>query len=264
MSTAPHRIPAQSLNEVLETREVAEGIFVLRFRSSHVSAEAAPGQFVNIRCGDGCLPLLRRPFSISRVDGDVIELMFNVVGHGTRMLASKRPGDMLDVLGPLGKPFGIEGSFGTALLVGGGLGTAPFPFLTDALRRAGKMLVTFVGARTARQISTDFLSEVHIATDDGSRGFHGTVVALLKSRLGKQPIPGAKIFGCGPTRMLEALSKTAEELSLECELSLEGDMACGMGLCQGCPVERSHGEKKYALVCTEGPTFDSKEIVLRP
>jgi dihydroorotate dehydrogenase electron transfer subunit len=194
---------------------------------------------------------------------ELIELMFNVVGHGTRMLASKRAQDTLDVLGPLGVPFGIAGDYETALLVGGGLGIAPLPFLTDFLLKQRKEIVTFVGARSAHQISERHLTNVHVATDDGTRGRRGTVVDLLKQYLADQPLKKYKIFGCGPTQMLKALSELASGSAVDCELSLEGDMACGMGICQGCPVERTNGKKKYALVCTEGPTFNSKEIILR-
>ncbi len=248
---------------VVDRTEIAPGIFILRLRSSEIARRAYPGQFVNIRCGDGCLPLLRRPFSISRVEGEILELMFNVIGSGTKMLASKRPGDLLDVLGPLGTPFRIKENYTTALLVGGGLGVAPFPFLTDALGREKKEIVTFIGARTSAQLTERNLRNVHIATDDGSKGLKGTVVDLVKSYLADRRPQAPKIFGCGPTRMLKALSDLAAANSVECELSLEGDMACGMGICQGCPVEKRDGTRKYALVCTDGPTFNSKDIVLR-
>jgi dihydroorotate dehydrogenase electron transfer subunit len=254
---------AQALIPVVDRAEIAEGIYVVSLRSEHLTKYASPGQFVNIRCGDGCLPLLRRPFSISRVEGDVLELMFNVVGQGTRMLSSRKSGDLVDVLGPLGVPFSLSGKYETALLVGGGLGAAPLPFLTDRLLREKKRVSTFLGARSANQLTERFLVDVHVSTDDGSKGFHGTIVAALKGYLSTNKPERPKIFGCGPTPMLKALAELADSTGIECELSLEGDMACGMGICQGCPVERTDGKKKYALVCVEGPTFDSHEIILR-
>ena len=253
----------QTIVKVVDRREIVDGIFNLILQAPEIAYRSAPGQFINIRCGEGCVPLLRRPFSISRVDGELIELMFNVIGHGTRMLSSKRSEDTLDVIGPLGVPFGIAGDYETALLVGGGLGIAPFPFLTDFLLKQKKEIVTFVGARTGRQISERHMTNVHVATDDGTRGLRGTVVDLLKQYLSGKPSKRHKIFGCGPTQMLKALSELASASSVDCELSLEGDMACGMGICQGCPVERTDGNKKYALACTEGPTFNSKDIILR-
>jgi dihydroorotate dehydrogenase electron transfer subunit len=218
---------------------------------------------VNVRTTDGFFPLLRRPFSISRVEGDNIELLFSIVGEGTRLLASKRPGDQLDVLGPLGNPFNVVGNYETALIVAGGLGVAPFPFLTDRLQREEKHIVSFVGARTAYQLYTKHLKNVHVATDDGSSGFQGTVVTLMERFLDGHDVSKPKIFACGPTPMMKALAVVAIRRGIECELSLEGEMACGIGICQGCPVERANGEnKKYALVCTEGPAFNSKEILL--
>lgn len=249
--------------EVVGRREVAGGIFRLVLRTSDIALRTAPGQFVNIRCGEACLPLLRRPFSISRVEGDTIELLFNVIGQGTRMMSSKRPGDTLDVLGPLGTPFGVSGEYDTAILVAGGLGIAPFPLLTDFLLKEKKDILTLIGARTAGQVTDQYLRNVEIATDDGSRGMKGTVVDLLKTQRGKRDMKKVKVFGCGPTPMLKALSVYASAEGFDCELSLEGDMACGMGICQGCPVERTDGKKKYALVCTDGPTFNNNDIILR-
>ena len=243
-------------------REILEGIFVLKLHSPEIAGAALPGQFVNIRCTGGCLPLLRRPFSISRIEGDSFELMFNVVGQGTRLLSEKREGDALDVLGPLGVPFRLSGTFRTALLVSGGLGVAPFPFLTSALLKEGKKVETYVGARDVRQLAEQHLQNIHVATDDGSKGFHGTVIDLLRNEALHEQQEKVKLFGCGPTKMLQALSEYARRVGIECELSLEGAMACGMGFCQGCPVERTSGKKKYSLVCIDGPTFNSNDIVI--
>lgn len=247
---------------VVSLAEVADGVFSLKFSSEEISKRALPGQFVNILTSNFGLPFLRRPFSIAFVRSSIIEVLFNVVGPGTRSLANKRPGDLLDVLGPLGKPFGFKEPFQTAILVAGGLGIAPFPFLTKYLRRDGKQIMSIVGARSKGQIVTDEMEGIHVATDDGSLGFHGNVVDCLQSISERTSFSHPKIFGCGPTRMLRALSAFAESEEIECELSLEGDMACGLGLCQGCPVERRNGKRKYALVCTEGPSFNSSEIIL--
>ncbi|MEX1274877.1 MAG: dihydroorotate dehydrogenase electron transfer subunit [Bacteroidota bacterium] len=256
-------MPLQQVAPVLSNIQIAEGIFLLTLESKEIAQLARPGQFVNIRSTDGSLPFLRRPFSISHVHEDSIDLMFNIVGQGTRMMASRRVGDTLDVLGPLGKPFGYEAHFETAILVGGGLGVAPFPLLTRYLKKHAKKITTFLGGRTSRHIVSTNLENIQIATDDGSSGFHGTVVSSLESYWGSHALPGPKIFGCGPTPMLRALSETAQKLHIACELSLEGDMACGVGLCQGCPVETTKGERKYALVCVEGPTFNCNDIILR-
>lgn len=253
----------QHVAPVVSNTEIAEGIFLLTVEAKGIARSVQPGQFVNVRSTDGSLPFLRRPFSVSNTRGDLIDLMFNIVGQGTRMMASRRIGDTLDVLGPLGKPFGFAGNFKTAIMVGGGLGVAPFPILTRQLVEEKKSLLTLLGARSSKHIVAKDLQNTQIATDDGSAGFHGTVVALLESCLQSNALADPKIFGCGPTPMLKALSEFARRSAIECELSLEGDMACGVGLCQGCPVETSHGSRKYALVCVEGPTFNCHDITLR-
>ncbi len=252
----------QEFLTVASREEVADGVFLLRCTSHSIARDSKPGQFVNVRVSPAFVPFLRRPFSICRVEGTTLELLFNVVGEGTRLLARMHPGDELDTLGPLGKPFTVGDDFDTAVIVAGGLGVAPFPFLTDYLLRYEKQIVSFVGARTAFQLYTRHLNNVHVATDDGSSGSRGTVVYLLERHLDACPIPRPKLFGCGPTRMLQALSEVARMRGIPCELSLEGEMACGVGLCQGCPVERVNGSKKYALVCVEGPTFDCTTIVV--
>jgi dihydroorotate dehydrogenase electron transfer subunit len=252
----------QEIAKISSVEEVAEGIFLLSFVSRRIAQSAQPGQFVNLRVVDGLSPLLRRPFSICRVNDDNVELVFNIVGEGTRILASKKPGEDLDVLGPLGKPFGFQGSFTKAILVAGGLGVAPFPFLTKRLESLRKNVESFVGAATVSKLWDVDLRNVRYSTDDGSKGFRGTVVRHVDIVLGEHKPAKAKMFGCGPTKMLAALSQVARKYQIDCELSLEGEMACGVGICQGCPVERTDGKKKYALVCTEGPTFDCNEIVL--
>lgn len=244
-------------------QEIAEGLFLLKFISEEIAPAARPGQFLNIRLAQGWDPLLlRRPFSISRVSGRSVELLIGPVGKGTKILSQQRQGSELDVLGPLGVPFRCEDGFETAVLVAGGLGVAPFPFLTDELERRKLKILSFVGSRSALDIGRLHLNNVLYATDDGSRGFKGNVVDCLADYLKSHNIERSKIFGCGPTRMLSALSTYAQAHGLACELSLEGDMACGIGICQGCPVEKKHGPKKYALVCTDGPTFDCRDIIL--
>ncbi len=253
----------QEIVRIASNKEIADGIFLLKFDSVEVARGARPGQFLNIRSGGGWSPLLlRRPFSISRVVNTSVELLYNVVGRGTKVLASLREGDTLDILGPLGRPFHYEEKLSTAVLVAGGLGVAPFPFLTDYLEKKKIGILTFVGSRTEFDIHALHLTNVHSATDDGTCGFRGTVVEAVASYLDTHELSGARIFGCGPTSMMAALTALAERRRLSCELSLEGDMACGIGICQGCPVERKNGTKKYSLVCTDGPTFNSNDILL--
>lgn len=246
---------------VLSVDNVADNIFVLTFRSPEISGLIRAGQFVNIKVDARNDPLLRRPFSVYRVESENVQIIFNVVGKGSLVLHRKQPGDIIDVLGPLGVPFSLDGDdFDTAILVGGGLGVAPLPLATDTLLRLSKNIITFIGTRTAAACVETHLANIQLATDDGSRGFHGTVVDLMRAKRSMFSEQRTKIFACGPTNMLRAVVAFALEYDLPCEVSLEGPMACGFGICQGCPVELNEGEKKYALMCKDGPTFDARKI----
>ena len=246
---------------VEDVRRAGEGIFLLSFTSRTISRTLRPGQFVNIRVDGGCDALLRRPFSAYRIRGEVVEIIFQVVGRGTDALRRKVPGDSIDVMGPLGVPFRTDGGdFRTAVLVGGGLGVAPLPILTEALRGCGVTIMTFLGARTSAHLVTSHLEGLRTATDDGSAGYHGTVVDLAAHTMRESPPPLPKIFACGPTPMLRAVASLARASGIPCEVSLEGPMGCGIGICQGCPVERAGEEPAYALMCKDGPTFDISTI----
>ncbi len=254
---------AQQVCEVQSCDEVAAKTFLLRFTSPEITALAQPGQFVHVLAAEaGKGPLLRRPFSIARVDGDIVELLFHAIGSGTVLLSRKRHGETIDVLGPLGQSFRIDADYDTALIVAGGIGVAPFPFLTANLLKRCKRIETFIGYRNAGQILTSYLQNIHIATDDGSEGFHGNVVQLFEPFLDRTELGKVKIFACGPTVMLKALTELAKRKNICCEVSLEEHMACGVGLCQGCPVERTGDGAKYALVCKDGPIFLTTDVIL--
>jgi dihydroorotate dehydrogenase electron transfer subunit len=136
------------------------------------------------------------------------------------------------------------------------------PFLTQYLGREGKKIRTFLGVRSKENLYTNHLQNILIATDDGSQGFHGTVIDLLRKEMKSQPTENIQIFACGPTPMLRALSVFTHETGIPCEASLEGEMGCGIGLCQGCPVEMAGDEKRYQLVCNEGTVFPLTSIRL--
>jgi dihydroorotate dehydrogenase electron transfer subunit len=250
----------QTLSPVISNSAVAPSIHVLKFLSPGIAPNVSAGQFVNIRVNDSTQPLLRRPFSVYRVDGECIEVIFNVVGTGTSILSRKQAGDVVDILGPLGRGYSFDDGFDTALLVAGGLGVAPLPILTSRLSRAGRPVLTFLGARTVDQIVSAHLENVHRSTDDGSAGYHGTVVDHLRSFLLSEKCRKPKMFACGPNGMLRNLSLLALDLGIPCEVSLESAMACGIGICQGCVVEHTGGGKKYSLTCTEGPVYNSLAV----
>lgn len=249
---------------VVRREQLTPTVIALHMRSSYITSTIQPGQFVNIKVQSGTYPLLRRPFSVAYKEQDVFTVIFDVVGEGTRILSEKKPGETIDVLGPLGQPFALPPIDGTAVLVAGGLGMAPMPLLTQTLIKTGiSNIVTFLGARSSDYIVDYNLRNVHYATDDNSRGFHGTVVSLLDRWLDNNTGVPVHVFSCGPNPMLRALQEMLAARSISGQVSLECMMACGIGICQGCPVETVNSTQNYRLVCKEGPVFDIHSVVIQ-
>jgi dihydroorotate dehydrogenase electron transfer subunit len=246
------------LEEILE---INHHIYLLKIFSPELTSIIKPGQFLNIRVSERVFPLLRRPFSVCDVDGDHLYLMFNIMGEGTSILAHKPIGSDLDILGPLGNGFNIDGDYETAVIVAGGLGAAPFPYLTRKLN-GKKNILSFIGGRTKDDVITYNLMNVKEASDDGSLGFKGNVVQLLNQNLDLLKSKKIKMFACGPTVMLRALKEFCLKNEFECEASTECAMACGFGICQGCPIESTTESDKYLLVCKDGPVFNIKDVVI--
>ena len=244
-----------------EILELQDHIYLLKVFSPELTSNIRPGQFLNIRVSERIFPLLRRPFSVCDVDGDHLYLMFNIMGEGTNMLAHKPIGSTLDILGPLGNGFNFEGDYDTAVIVAGGLGAAPFPFLTRMLD-GKKNILTFIGGRTKSDVITYNFKNVEKASDDGSLGFKGNVVQLLSQNLELLKSKKIKMFACGPTVMLRALKDFCLKYEFDCEASTECAMACGFGICQGCPIESTSEKDHYLLVCKDGPVFNIKDVVI--
>ncbi len=244
---------------VEETISIAKNIFLIKVKSPQIADKALPGQFCNIKITENNFPLLRRPFSISNVESDVISFLFDVHGKGTKILSQKEKGNVIDILGPLGNGFCINDDFEIAIILSGGIGVAAFPFLIK--RIANKKIYSFVGSRNKENLITQNLPNTLIATDDGSVGFKGNVLELFikeRKNIGNKKI---KIFACGPTPMLKAVQQYAIKEKLLCEISAESAMACGFGICQGCVVEGNNSEK-YKLICADGPVFNAEEVEL--
>lgn len=246
---------------VLETKQVHENIFIQKIHSPEIAEKVKPGQFVNIRVSETTFPLLRRPFSVCDVEGENIFLMFNILGEGTKILALKHPGELVDILGPLGNGFNLDGIYETAIIIAGGLGAAPFPYVTRKLKNK-KNILTFVGGRTQQDVITYGLENFNLSSDDGSIGFKGNVVQSLVQHLVKIDISTSKVFACGPNAMLRVLKDFCLKHNLDCEVSTECAMACGFGICQGCPIESTEQSDKYLLVCKDGPVFNVKDVVI--
>ena len=246
---------------VEEIIEINRHIYLLKVFSPQLTSIIKPGQFLNIRVTERVYPLLRRPFSVCDVEGNHLYLMFNILGEGTNILAHKPIGSDLDILGPLGNGFNIDGDYETAVIVAGGLGAAPFPYLTRKLN-GKKNILSFIGGRTKDDVITYNLKNVIEASDDGSLGFKGNVVQLLSQNLELLKSKKIKMFACGPTVMLRALKEFCLKNEFECEASTECAMACGFGICQGCPIESTTETDRYLLVCKDGPVFNIKDVVI--
>ncbi|MEK7819250.1 MAG: dihydroorotate dehydrogenase electron transfer subunit [Bacteroidota bacterium] len=251
----------QEFVKIQKIEEFQSGIFELTFASKYISKNSKPGQFLNIRVDNSYQPFLRRPFSISNIDEDSVKIIFNAIGQGTKKLIHKNINDELDVIGPLGNGFKYEENTKTAFLIGGGLGIAPLPFLSKFLKDKTNIF-TILGARTSNQIIRKDLFNFSVATDDGTEGFHGNVVDLAKKIISEKNITPDVIYACGPTPMLKAIANFANQNNIKCFASWECEMACGIGLCQGCPIEFNDSNKKYHLVCKEGPVIETSKIKL--
>lgn len=246
---------------VEEILEINPRIYLLKIFSPELTSIIKPGQFLNVRVSERVYPLLRRPFSVCDVEGDHLFLMFNIMGEGTNILAHKPIGSELDILGPLGNGFNLSDDYETAVIVAGGLGVAPFPYLTRMLD-GKKNIISFIGGRTRDDVITYKLRNFKESSDDGSVGFKGNVVQLLEKNLELLKSKKIKVYACGPTAMLRALKEFCIKQNFECEASTECAMACGFGICQGCPIESTQDKEKYLLVCKDGPVFNIKDVVI--
>ncbi len=281
--------------KILSNYHLSSLYYKISISSNYIAKIAKPGQFVHIKCSDNNTPLLRRPFSIHSVskEKNTLKILYEVLGKGTEFLSEKKAGDFLDVIGPLGNGFNYQlsrmqlpkgvtlrdpevtprqllhsgpiTSHQSPVLVAGGMGVAPLLFLAKELTTHYSLLTTvLIGARTKDLIlcKDEFKKlgcDVKIATDDGSLGFKGKVTDLLKSLLSVAMcnLPFA-IFACGPSAMLKEVSKIAKQHRINCQVSLEEIIACGVGVCLGCAVSTKGG---YKLVCKDGPVFNADEIV---
>lgn len=228
----------------------------------------------------GLDPLLKRPFSIHRwIEGN-IQILYRVVGKGTHILSQRKPGDSIELLGPLGNGFPVQKDMNNIIFLAGGLGIAPIFALAESwvrqrktkaalpgpsVVRGGKNILFFYGARTKKEIlCLDKLKSIGIepviSTDDGTMGKKGNIVSVLKEYLIGRTLPASRciLYACGPEPMLQALSAFAGQNKINGYVALEQNMACGIGTCLGCVVNTKAG---YKRVCKEGPVFPIEEIV---
>jgi len=278
--------------QIVSNERDTDSYFRLVLRAPLIAPLIQPGQFAHVRVLSLKDALLRRPFSIFQVSGDTFSILYKTVGKGTEALARLGAGEELSVIAPLGHGFTVPERGGeTPLLVAGGYGMAAMYLLAQRSPQKG---IVFVGGRRRVDIlcETEFRAlgwDVRVTTEDGSHGEKGLVTQPLFAELRrsrgdeaqiknpenrKQKAEGSqslltsaatlksKIFACGPTGMLKAVGKIAEEFNVPAELSMDEHMCCGVGVCLTCviPVKTGNGWE-YQRTCTEGPVFDARDII---
>ena len=248
---------------------------VLALAAPELATAAAPGQFVMIKPGRGHDPLLRRPFSVFEVLRDErgtptgISILNKRIGRTTALVYDAEPGQRVDCLGPLGRPFTVVEPPARAWMVAGGVGLAPFAELAAALRARGVATTLFYGARSRGELFyLDFFRalgvELVLTTEDGSAGERGRVVAPLDRRLADRPSTSpVMLYACGPERMLAATARVAAQHGRPCQVSVERIMGCGMGGCYSCvvPMRDEHGVRHHVRSSLAGPVLEADQIV---
>ncbi|MDP8212843.1 MAG: dihydroorotate dehydrogenase electron transfer subunit [Candidatus Zapsychrus exili] len=251
-------IKSQNTYKIISNKQVSEKFFHICIDAKSILKKIKPGQFVHVKIDDTLTPFLRRPFSIHRADS-CLEILYEILGEGTKKLAKKKKGDSLDIIGPLGNNFSAppEGTKNITIVTGG-VGVAPFLALTDILKNKKYNITLLYGGRNSDYVFSlkSFLKnkcKVFISTDDGSVGVHGRVDKFFKNI----SFEDAFIYTCGPEPMIKEVQKFAVKNKIKGEASLEEVMACGIGACLGCATKTKDG---FKLVCYDGPVFDLEKL----
>ena len=268
-------MPVDVSAEVIANRPLSSAYNVLTLAAPSIAAAAAPGQFVMIKPGAGCDPLLRRPFSVFEIVRDdrrnptALTLLSKRIGPATRLIYDARPGQHVACLGPLGRAFTIVEPPTDAWMVAGGVGLAPFATLAETLGARGVATTLFYGARSGDELFyLDFFRALSVTlvltTEDGSLGEPGRIVAPLDRALASRP-PAAPvmIYACGPEGMLAATARAAIRHGRPCQVSVERVMGCGLGGCYSCvvPMRGADGGMRHVRSCLAGPVLPADQIV---
>jgi dihydroorotate dehydrogenase electron transfer subunit len=268
-------MPVDVAAPVVDNRALSADYNVLALGAPEIARASAPGQFVMVKASAGHDPLLRRPFSVFEILRDRtgapsgISILSKRIGRSTALLYDARPGQAVQCLGPLGRPFSIVDPPIEAWMVAGGVGLAPFATLAQTLAARGVSQTLFYGARREAELFyLDFFRDLGVdlvlTTEDGTAGERGRVTAPLERRLAARP-PSASvmIYACGPEGMLAAAAQTAARFGRACQVSVERVMGCGMGGCYSCviPVRGDDGRSHHVRSCLAGPVLAGDEIV---
>ena len=252
---------------IVENKPLCTDHYLLVLRDEPLAQTALPGQFVNLRIKNREEFLLRRPFSIARTlpEQSCVEVVYRIVGKGTAAMKDLRPGETVDLLGPLGKSFSLPERPVTCLLIGGGVGIAPLWSLANRLSQNRNKIIALLGFRSSHFLFgidrfQNHGAETIVTTDDGSCGLKGFVSDHLENALKRQI---ERVYICGPSLMLKAVIPMIRRAGIQGEVSVEERMGCGFGVCLSCVVNvRRDGVIERQRACTEGPVFDLEEIIL--
>ena len=257
--TKPSSVLKQVSASVTSNDEVMPGVYLIWLESLDIEPAAQPGQFVMVRCGDYLLP---RPLSIHRLadKGGKLALLFNVMGKGTHWLSQRKPGDTVELFGPLGNGFSTQPTSRNLLLVAGGIGIAPLYFVAQEAIKKGCSVKLLYGTPNRHRYPEDLLPpqiELVSATEDGTIGRKGMVTDFLPDFVDWAD----RVFACGPIPMYRDMARRKRELTLDekpVQVSLEMRMGCGLGVCYGCTVKTKNGLRQ---VCKDGPVFDLDDVL---
>lgn len=261
-------MPVQTISKIVGKEKLIDGIYKFSMKSKEIAETAKPGNFLEIKVSDNYEPFLRRPISIYNVDkeNDVVEFIFQVKGKGTKMLMERKVGEDLDILGPLGYGTFDISNHKKAYIIGGGIGVFPLYELSKRLKENGTEVSVYMGFRNKDLVTledefTEVSDKLVLTTDDGSYKEKGFAIDFLKEDC-KNEKPDI-IFACGPLPMLRAVQEFANKEGINCQMSLEERMGCGIQACVGCAVKVvKDGKENYEYVCKQGPVFDAKVVVI--
>lgn len=249
---------------VLSQEQIADQIFSMWLKTEQIAKEAVPGQFISVYSNDSGR-MLPRPISICETDKEkgALRIVYRVAGKGTEEFSCCKAGDTLDILGPLGNGFPLERcpEGKKAFLIGGGIGIPPMVQLSKELQ--GEVQVV-AGYRDELFLTEELKANgtLYLATEDGSAGTKGNVLDCIR----ENGLTADVIYACGPTPMLRAIKSYAEEHQIDCWISMEERMACGIGACLACVCKSKeiddHSKVHNKRICKEGPVFHAQDVEL--
>ncbi len=269
--------------EVLTNQKITLDFYHMKLKVPRAFRSARPGQFLHARIDFHATdPLMRRPISLYRVHKQgkdwLAEILYRAVGHGTEILSTLKPGDLLNFLGPQGNGYQVRSQDRTAIMVAGGYGVGPLYFLSERLLKSKRSRVkdihVIIGARNKEHLLCvkefqDLGVQVHVTTNDGSMGLKGVVTDYLSKLLSSKKLKKTKtcVYACGPEAMLKKVAEVSGKHEVLCQISMEERMGCSLGVCMGCicKIKKDRPAKgslpyRFLRVCTDGPVFEGSKI----